>query len=108
MDAILIITNLPDQANAEALAHRLVKERLAACINIMPACTSVYHWLNKVETAPEIPVFIKTARHHYDAIEQTIREMHPYELPEIIIVPLAGGLPAYLDWIVAETTTQNK
>jgi len=104
MDAILIITNLPDQASAEALAQRLVQERLAACVNMLPACTSVYHWQGKVETAQEIPVLIKSTRQHYEAIEQTIQAVHPYELPEIIIVPLAGGLPAYLDWVAAETT----
>ena len=108
MDAILIITNLPDQASAEALAQQLVQERLAACVNIMPSCTSVYHWQNKVETAQEIPVFIKTTRQQYEAIELSIRSVHPYELPEIIIVPLAGGLPAYLDWVAAETTIQNQ
>lgn len=108
MDAILIITNLPDQASAEVLAQQLVQERLAACVNIMPACTSVYHWQDKVETAQEIPVLIKTTRQRYEAIEQYIRSTHPYELPEIIIVPLAGGLPAYLDWIAKETTIQNQ
>lgn len=108
MDAILIITNLPDKASAEALAKKLIQERLAACVNIMAACTSVYHWQGKVETAQEIPVLIKTTRQRYEAAEQTIREVHPYELPEIIMVPLAGGLPAYLDWVAAETNTQNQ
>lgn len=108
MDAILIITNLPDRTSAEALAQRLIRERLAACVNMMAACTSVYHWQGKVETAQEIPVLIKTTRQHYEAIEQTIWEVHPYELPEIIMVTLAGGLPAYLDWVAAETTIQNQ
>lgn len=107
MDVILIITNLPDKASAEMLAQRLIAERLAACVNMLAACTSVYHWQGNVETAQEIPVLIKTTRQHYEAIEQTIREVHPYELPEIISVPLAGGLPAYLDWVAAETTIQN-
>ena len=107
MDAILIITNLPDSNSAEMLANHLVKERLAACVNILPACTSVYHWQGKVETAQEIPVFIKTTRQRYDDIEKTIKAIHPYELPEIIIVPLAGGLPDYLDWLATETAETN-
>lgn len=107
MDAILIITNLPDSNSAEILARRLVEERLAACVNILPACTSVYHWQGKVETAQEIPVFIKTTQQRYDAIEKTIKAMHPYELPEIIIVPLAGGSSDFLDWLATETAETN-
>ena len=108
MDAILIITSLPDILSAENLAQRLIAKREAACVNIMAPCTSVYHWQGKVETAVEVPVFIKTTSQCYDAIEKTIKEVHPYELPEIVAVPLAGGLPAYLEWIASETNRNNK
>ncbi len=103
MDTILIITNLPDRKSAETLARILVQKRLVACVNILAACTSVYHWQDKVETAEEVPIFIKTTQHCYDAVEKIIKELHPYELPEIIYVPVQGGLPEYLAWVAAET-----
>ena len=103
METVLIITNLPDRESAAALAQRLIEERVAACVNILSPCTSVYHWQGKVENAAETPLFIKTLRRHYAAVERIIRECHPYELPEIIAVAIAAGLPAYLEWIAAET-----
>lgn len=104
MEAILVMTNLPDRDAARQLADRLVAERLAACINILAPCESVYRWQGKIETAQEIPMLIKTLKAHYDKVEKTIRQCHPYELPEIIAVPISAGLPAYLDWLGAETT----
>ena len=103
MEAILVISNLPDRASAEKLAQLLVEQRLAACVNVLAPCTSVYRWQGKVETATEIPVLIKTTRERYPALESAIRAHHPYELPEIIAVSLAGGLPAYLEWLQTET-----
>ncbi|TCV86379.1 divalent-cation tolerance protein CutA [Sulfurirhabdus autotrophica] len=103
MDIILIITNLPDRKSAETLARILVQKRLVACVNILAACTSVYHWQDNVETAEEVPIFIKTTQQCYDAVEKAIKELHPYELPEIIYVPVQGGLPEYLAWVAAET-----
>lgn len=108
MEPILIITNLPDRETAMALAHRLIEERLAACVNVMADCTSVYHWQGKSETASEVPVLIKTLAQHYTRLEQLIMSMHPYELPEIIAVPVSNGLPAYLKWIADETLVSDK
>jgi periplasmic divalent cation tolerance protein len=102
-ETLLVITNLPDRAAAEALAKALVDRRVAACVNIMPPCTSVYRWQAAVETAEEHPLFAKTTRDRYELLERVIRELHPYELPEIIAVPLAGGLAAYLEWVEIET-----
>ena len=102
-DAYLVITNLPDRESAGRLAHLLVEKRLAACVNILSPCRSVYRWKGKTEDAEEIPMLIKTARDRYAELEAAIRAAHPYELPEIIAVPLAGGLPAYLEWVEAET-----
>jgi periplasmic divalent cation tolerance protein len=104
VDALLVISNLPDRASAEKLAHVLIDERLAACVNVLSPCRSVYRWKGKVEDAEEFPVLIKTTRERYAALEAAVREHHPYELPEIIALPLAAGLPAYLDWVAAETT----
>lgn len=103
MDAILIFTNLPDRDSALRLAHELITARYAACVNVLGGCTSVYRWEGAVETAEEVPLLIKTQAALYGSVEQLIRERHPYELPEIIAVPLAHGLPAYLDWVKAET-----
>jgi periplasmic divalent cation tolerance protein len=103
MEAILVISNLPDRDSAEKLAALLVEQRLAACVNLLAPCTSVYRWQGKVETANEIPVLIKTTRERYAALESAIRAHHPYELPEIIAVSLSAGLPAYLEWIKTET-----
>lgn len=107
-DAILVITNLPDPQSATALAEKLVAQRLAACVNILAPCTSVYRWQGKIEHATETPLLIKTLRSHYGKLEQAIRADHPYELPEIIAVPIEPGLPAYLDWVVAETRSPEK
>jgi periplasmic divalent cation tolerance protein len=102
-ETLLVITSLPDRASADALARALVERRAAACVNVLAPCTSVYRWKGAVETAEEYPLFAKTTRDRYSLLERVVRELHPYELPEIIAVPIGGGLPAYLDWVVAET-----
>ncbi|HEY6241809.1 MAG TPA: divalent-cation tolerance protein CutA [Burkholderiales bacterium] len=102
-DACLVITNLPDRDSAAKLAHALVEGHLAACINILSPCRSVYRWQGKTEDADEFPMLIKTTRTRYPELEAAIRAHHPYELPEIIAVPLAEGLPAYLEWVDSET-----
>ena len=104
MSALLVITNLPDRATAEKLAEALIGQRVAACVNILAPCRSVYRWKAEVQHDEEHPVLIKTTRERYAALEAAIREVHPYELPEIIAVPIERGLPAYLDWVAAETT----
>lgn len=107
MEPILIITNFPDKKAALALAVKLVEMHLAACVNLLNECSSVYSWQGETEIATEIPLLIKTQRQHYDQVEQMIKAMHPYELPEVIIVPVSGGLPAYLQWITEETRLPN-
>ena len=94
---------MPDQATARSLAQALVEARLAACVNVGAAVDSLYHWRGQIETAAEVPVMIKTQRARYAAIESAIRERHPYELPEIIAVPITDGFAPYLQWITAET-----
>jgi periplasmic divalent cation tolerance protein len=103
VDAYLVITNLPDRDSAGQLAHALIEKRLAACVNVLSPCRSVYRWQGKTEDAEEFPMLIKTTRDRYTALEAAIRAAHPYELPEIIAVPLAAGLPAYLEWVDSET-----
>jgi periplasmic divalent cation tolerance protein len=100
---LLVITNLPDRAAAERLADMLIAEQLAACVNILAPCRSVYRWKGAVQHDEEHPMLIKTTAERYAALEQALRSGHPYELPEIIAVPIERGLPAYLDWVAAET-----
>ena len=101
-DILIVITNLPDAQAAGQLARRLIEERVAACVNQLAPCTSTYRWQGKIETATEVPLLIKTTRTAYPRLEQLIRTVHPYELPEIIAVPVIAGLPAYLGWISQE------
>jgi len=101
--ALLVLTNLPDRTAAEQLASVLVEKRVAACVNILAPCRSVYRWEGKVQHEEEHPLIIKTSSDRYPALEAAIREAHPYELPEIIAVPIECGLPAYLAWVASET-----
>ncbi len=101
---LLVLTNLPDEASARRLADVLVAERLAACVNLLAPCRSVYRWQGALASAEEIPLLIKTTTARYAALETAIRTQHPYELPEIIAVPVAHGLPDYLAWVATETT----
>ncbi len=102
-DFLLVLTNLPDRDAAEKLARRLVESRLAACVNILNGCTSIYRWKGDVERADEVPVLIKTRAARYEEIEAAIREQHTYEVPEVIAVPIASGLDDYLQWVAEET-----
>ena len=106
--ALLVLTNLPDLARAEALATALIEARLAACVNILAPCRSVYRWQDAVERADEIPLLIKTTEDRYPALEALIRAQHPYALPEIVALPIARGLPEYLAWVTAETNPLEK
>ena len=101
--AILVLTQMPDRALAQALARALVEARLAACVSIGASVDSLYHWRGEIETAQEVPVAIKTRAARYAAVEAAILARHPYELPEILAVPITNGLARYLDWIAAET-----
>lgn len=103
MSAVLVITSLPDQETAIRLAEKLIAGRTAACVNVLAPCRSIYHWQGKTESAEEIPVLIKTVATRYSEVEALIRACHPYELPEIIQIPINSGLPAYLDWVENET-----
>jgi len=103
MSTLLVLTNLPDRETAERLAGALVEQRVAACVNILAPCRSVYRWKGAVQREEEHPVLIKTTAERYPALEAAIRAAHPYELPEIIAVPIERGLPAFLAWVDAET-----
>jgi len=103
MEPLLILTNLPDVASAEKLARALVERRAAACVNVLAACHSIYRWQGSVESAVEIPLLIKTTAVNYPKVEEIVRTQHPYDLPELIAIPIINGLPAYLEWVAEET-----
>ncbi len=107
-ETLLVITTLPDRASAERIAAALVTAGVAACINVLAECSSVYRWQGKVERATEVPLLIKTSRGAYARLEQSLRALHPYEVPEIIALPLDAGLPEYLDWVAQETASKEK
>ena len=99
MDVIAVLTNLPDSESAFNLARTLVHRRLAACVNVLGPATSFYRWEGREAEAAEVPVIIKTVLDRYPEVEQAIRELHPYELPEIIALPVAQGFENYLGWV---------
>ena len=107
-EVLLILTNLPDRASAERVAEALVIQRVAACVNVLAECASIYRWEGKLEHASEVPLLIKTTRAAYPKLEDALRKLHPYELPEIIALPVDTGLPEYLNWVVQETQTGNQ
>ena len=98
---LLVLTNLPDRDSAIELAKSLVGKRLAACVNVLDGCSSIYRWQDAIQTEREVPLLIKTHADRYPALQQAIIESHPYELPEIVAVPLAGGYQPYLQWVSA-------
>ncbi len=102
-ECLLVITNMPDAPSALKMAQQIIESHTAACVNLLAPCTSVYRWQDKIETASEIPLLIKTTSDAYPRLEAMIRAAHPYELPEIIAVPLSAGLPAYLNWVKQES-----
>ena len=103
MTTLIVITNCPDEETANHIALAVVEARLAACVNILPRVQSIYRWQGAVESAVEVPLLIKTTAATYPALEAAIRERHPYEVPEIIALPISAGLPAYLNWVAEET-----
>lgn len=101
---LLVLCTCPDQATAQNIAEQLVDRQLAACVNILPGITSIYQWQGKRETAQEYLLLIKTSNEVYETLEQTLSELHPYELPEVIAVSLERGSTTYLDWISQQVT----
>ena len=101
-DIVLILTTLPDDDRGEALARALVEERLAACVNVLAPMTSVYRWQGVVDRDIERQVVIKTSRDRVAAVQQRITDLHAYELPEFLVLPVVDGSTAYLEWVRAQ------
>ncbi len=100
---ILVWTTMPDDDRADALARTLVDEHLAACVNVHGPMTSTYRWKGQVEHEPERQLVIKTTRARLAELEARMRALHPYELPEFLVVDVGDGTPAYVDWAERET-----
>jgi periplasmic divalent cation tolerance protein len=96
---IIILNTCPDREWADKIAHHLVEARLAGCVNIVPQLTSVYRWQGQTEMAEEHQLIIKAAQENYQAVESAIKSLHPYQVPEIIALPIVNGSADYLDWI---------
>lgn len=107
-DVLLVLTNLPDRAVAERIAAALVTQRAAACVNVLAECTSVYRWQGSLEHGSEVPLLIKTTQAAYPRLEEMLRQLHPYEVPEIIALPVSAGLPEYLNWVAQETSPKKE
>ncbi len=105
MDAeqLVVLCTCPDAETARRLASEVVDRRLAACVNIVPGLTSVFYWEGGVQSESETLLVIKTTAAAYGALEARLVECHPYELPEVIAVPIVRGLPGFLEWIGEET-----
>ena len=97
--ALLVLSTFPDASTARRIGRQLVEEHCAACANLLPPLESIYWWEGKLENANETLVLFKTTADRYPALETTLRQLHPYEVPEIIALPIARGLPDYLRWV---------
>ena len=98
-DRLVALCTVPDTETATTIAARLVQDRLAACVNVLPGITSVYAWQGEVHKDNEQLLVIKTRQSVFQALQKTVCELHPYELPEVIALTIADGLPGYLSWI---------
>ncbi|MCU7843648.1 MAG: divalent-cation tolerance protein CutA [Candidatus Thiodiazotropha sp. (ex Monitilora ramsayi)] len=103
---LLILSTAPDPETAEQLANALIEQRLAACVNLLPQITSLYEWKGKLQKSGEVLMMIKSTKQNYSALEAVLRAKHPYELPEILAVPVEQGLQGYLDWVERCTNTK--
>jgi periplasmic divalent cation tolerance protein len=95
----LVLSTCPDTDSAQRIAHALVSERLAACVNIVPIAQSIYRWRGKIESATEQLLIIKSKARDWRALEKRLHALHPYELPELLAVPISDGSPGYLAWL---------
>jgi periplasmic divalent cation tolerance protein len=102
-----VLTTLGVDADALTIARTLVEEHLAACVNVLPPMTSVNRWRSRIEEDQEHQIVMKTTRKHVAALEQRLRQLHPYELPEFLVLATSGGSEAYLGWVVESTTASS-
>ncbi len=97
---LLALSTFPDRETAQRISNHLVIERFAACANVLPSVESIYRWKEKIESGTETVVFFKLSEDRQSDFQEKLRSLHPYEVPEIIFVPVSSGLPEYLRWVV--------
>ena len=97
---LLALSTFPDRETAQRISNQLVTDKFAACVNILPAVESIYCWKEKIESGNETLVLFKLSENRQSAFQEKLRSLHPYEVPEIIFVPISSGLPEYLRWVV--------
>lgn len=102
-EAVVVLCTCPDGAVARRLAGGLVEAGLAACVNVLPAIRSIYRWEGEVQDDEEVLMIVKTRGAAYPELEAWLLEHHPYEVPEVLALPIRQGSPAYLEWLNAET-----
>jgi periplasmic divalent cation tolerance protein len=103
LELCALLTTAPDEGVAATLARTLVEERLAACVNLIPGARSIYRWQGALQDDSEVVLIIKSHRNRTQALAARIKDLHPYELPEVLELPVSGGSAAYLEWIATET-----
>jgi len=103
-DVILIYTTTPDTKTGAEIARTLLNERLVACVNVLPDIRSLYRWKGEICDETETALIMKTTSECFKEVEARIRQLHPYELPEIISIPISNGLADYLNWVHTETS----
>jgi periplasmic divalent cation tolerance protein len=96
---LLALSTFPDQETAREISNELVTKKLAACANILPGVESIYRWKEKIESGNETLVLFKLSEDRQSAFQEKLRSLHPYEVPEIIFIPISSGLPEYLRWV---------
>jgi periplasmic divalent cation tolerance protein len=106
--AVVVLSTAPGETEAARLARILVEERLAACVSRVPGVKSLYRWEGAIEDAEEVLLIIKTHSRRAPDLTRRLRELHPYEVPEILVIPVAAGLAAYLDWVRSETDIEGE
>jgi periplasmic divalent cation tolerance protein len=104
----VVLTTLGSKADAQSLVRRLVSERLVACGTIVESAYSVYEWEGRLEETPEVLVILKTRMELWGRLQSVVHELHPYDVPELLAIPVAQGLPAYLGWLAEQTTEEQK
>ena len=105
-EVVVVLSNAPDMLLAKRIAHMLVEESLAACVNLAAPCLSMYMWEDKLEGAEEIPLTIKTTREQLPALAERLKQLHPYDVPELLVLPVLGGLQSYMEWVRAQARQQ--
>jgi periplasmic divalent cation tolerance protein len=107
-ETLVVLVTAPTMEQAAQLGRTLVEERLAACANLVPGLRSIYRWQDAVQDDAEVLLLIKTTAARFDRLAQRVRELHSYETPEVLALPVVAGSPAYLQWLTAQVGPEDK